>query len=124
MTESYDTDTFEDVSQSHSAQKGLQYWKKADKADTSVSASQSKDNAMLDPKAMDAYMKNKQGGADPKKRATKDITESSDKYTDEDFESYSKSASHSLPNVPGKKNGVKSDKAPHFGGTEIASRYV
>lgn len=68
-------------------------------------------------------MKKSQPKAEPKRRSGKDVSESSDKYTDEDFESYSKSASHSLPNVPGKRV-AQSDKAPHFGGTEIASRYV
>ena len=80
-------------------------------------------NNVIDPRAMEAYMK-KQNGADQKRKGGKDISESSDKYTDEDFESYSRSASHSLPNMAGKK-GSKSDKAaPHFGGSEIASRYV
>lgn len=57
---------------------------------------------MIDPKAMDAYMKKSQSKAEPKRRG-KDVSESSDKYTDEDFESYSKSASHSLPNMAGKR---------------------
>jgi hypothetical protein len=61
ITESYDTDTFEDASQSHSAAKngGLQYWKKGDAMESSVS--QSKE--MMNPNKMNEYMKAKAGGA-------------------------------------------------------------
>ena len=57
---------------------------------------------------MEEYLKKqkelKQGGgvkttAAPVRKA-KDISESSDKYTDEDFDSVSKSQSHSLPSAP------------------------
>ena len=53
---------------------------------------------MLSADAMELYMKKKMagGGGAPaatqaKPRAAKDISESSDKYTDEDFESVSRS---------------------------------
>lgn len=134
--QSYDTDTFEDQSQSVSTSKeasgskkqGLNYWPGSKAADASVSASgvsQSKDASIQDEEVkvvtndvMAEYMRKQE---EKKKalaassstvkpvpvkkeaaaRTAKDISESSDKYTDEDFESISKSqgAMASLPKV-------------------------
>lgn len=68
------------------------------------------ESEVFNANAMEEYMKKqaaKKGGApapaakpEPKKEKGKDISESSDKYTDEDFESISKSQSASLPNAP------------------------
>ena len=68
----------------------------------SVSQSKEQQEQMHSANAMEEYMKKqnqKKGGAPPAakperkkgQRSGKDISESSDKYTDEDFESYSKS---------------------------------
>ena len=105
VTESYDTDTFEDGSLSQSAGKkqGLQYWAahRADAAE-SISMSQSKgedEKEVFNPNAMEEYLakqkQQKASGVVTAKPAiakrSKDISESSDKYTDEDFDSISKS---------------------------------
>lgn len=70
--------------------------------DPSLSVSQSKDQSegeqLYSANAMEEYLRKKQGGgamtatSKPAGTAkTKDISESSDKYTDEDFDSISKS---------------------------------
>jgi hypothetical protein len=132
ITESYDTDTFEDqsISQSHGSskkeQKGIQYWPGKDAMDNSYSMSQSEqktDDKPHNANAMEEYLKKqaeKKGtGAKPvAKRAAKDISESSDKYTDEDFESISKS--QSLPPATTDAN----RQTPGFGNSRITNNYV
>ena len=108
--ESYDTDTFEEQSASQSksqsadgsGQKNIAYWpgKDAfqDSADASASVSKSKETGgVLSAAAMDEYLAKqaaKKAGAEAAKPATKpkDISESSERYSDE-FDSYSKSQS-------------------------------
>lgn len=102
-TESYDTDTFEDASVSKD-KGGINYWPGKAAMDASESASVSKpagEAEIFSTDAMEEYMRKqaaKKGGTTsappaPAKTepARKDFSESSDKYTDEDFESMSKS---------------------------------
>jgi hypothetical protein len=101
-SESYDTDTFEEASASKE-KGGINYWPGKAAMEGSVSVSSSRPVAeaeVFSTDAMEEYLKKqaakKVGGptaapaarADPPK---KDFSESSDKYTDEDFESMSKS---------------------------------
>jgi hypothetical protein len=103
-TESYDTDTFEEASGSKE-KSGINYWPGKAAMDVSDSVSASKpagETEIFSTDAMEQYMKmqaaKKTGGtssAPPAPAKTeaqkKDFSESSDKYTDEDFESMSKS---------------------------------
>lgn len=100
ITESYNSDTFEDNSLSGSGNKksGIQYWQKKDSIDGSLSASQPKEEEakVFSANAMEEYLKKQKekGGAQVSAKPlkpVKDFSESSDKYTDEDFESISKS---------------------------------
>jgi len=110
ITESYDTDTFEDQSASASKQAsdskkgggGIQYWPGKDAVEISVSVSQSRpeddsgaQDGVLSANAMEEYMKKKMGGGaaqtSHKPSNKKDDIGSSGGYTDEDFESISKS---------------------------------
>lgn len=144
VTESYTSDTFEDPSQSlsSSANKkgGIQYWpgKDAVAVDGSMSESQSKDKSeggVLSANAMEEYLKKQQekaagqktSSAPPAKkpeRTVKDISESSDKYTDEDFDSISKSQSHSLPPAPALAAASGQAKQQTYGVSHIATTYV
>lgn len=119
-TESYDTDTFEEASASKE-KGGINYWPGKAAMDASESMSTSKpagDAEIFSTDAMEEYMRKqaaKKGGGlssappAPAKTETakKDFSESSDKYTDEDFESMSKSQSQltsaGLPKVGGPK---------------------
>ena len=117
-SESYDTDTFEDASASKE-KGGINYWPGRAAMEGSASISNSRPAAeaeVFSTDAMEEYLKKqaaKKAGlptpapaarADPPK---KDFSESSDKYTDEDFESMSKSkgelAAGGLPKVGGPK---------------------
>jgi hypothetical protein len=100
-TESYDTDTFEEASVSKE-KAGINYWpgKAAMEGSESVSTSKPAGEAeVFSTDAMEQYMKmqaaKKSGTASappaPATATKKDFSESSDKYTDEDFESMSKS---------------------------------
>ena len=127
--DSYDTDTFEDQSASQtkslsadgSAKKsGIAYWpgKEAFQDSASASASQSKDKGqteggVLSADAMEEYLKKRQQDKDRAAQAAKpagttkpkDISESSERYSDE-FDSYSKSqsAANLEKHIPGRKD--------------------
>lgn len=130
VTESQYSDTFDEHSQSLSSsanKKGLVYWPGKEQVAIDGSISESKDKSeggeVFSANAMEEYMKKQQNKSSgqkpaatttsaPQKRGTgKDISESSDKYTDEDFDSISKSQSHSLPNAPSLAASAQAAKA-------------
>ena len=111
--------------------------KEAMMADGSISHSKEEKYEVYTANAMEEYMRKqaakkaenaalaaKAGGkavtAKPAEKAAKDFSESSDRYTDEDFDSMSKSASafSGLPKVQGRKPKVEItyDPSTNYGG--------
>lgn len=141
ITESYNSDTFEDSNISGSGKKqGINYWPGkekmgADESSASVSQSKDKGDQVFSANAMEEYLKKKQAESSgqtttaapqPVAKKGKDVSESSDKYTDEDFDSVSKSQSHSFPSaaVLAQKSQQMTFQTPASGPSEIAQRYV